>query len=242
MYEQVYITNYELEDTYWWFVARNRIVIELTNKYTTLAPDDYVLDFGCGTGGFASLLAKNYNVICIDSSEIAIEYCKKRGLNLAYQTTIEEFNPEDIKIKAIFALDVIEHIDDDIGTLARLHQVLEPKGYLIVTVPAYKWLWSNHDILHMHKRRYTKKQLKAIISQTGFEIKYISYFNFFLFLPAILKRIFFKEKSIENTQPVDPVPESLNKIFTQIFLFEKNILKFMKFPFGLSIVAIAKKI
>lgn len=242
MYEQVYITNYELEDTYWWFVARNRIIIELTNKYTTLAPYDYVLDFGCGTGGFASLLAKNYNVICIDSSEIAIEYCKTRGLSLAYQTTIEEFNPEDIKIKAIFALDVIEHIDDDIGTLARLHQVLEPNGYLIVTVPAYKWLWSNHDILHMHKRRYTKKQLKAIISQTGFEMKYISYFNFFLFLPAILKRIFFKEKSIENTQPVDPVPESLNKIFTQIFLFEKNILKFMKFPFGLSIVAIAKKI
>ncbi len=158
MFEQVYQTNFELEDKYWWFVARNQIVLTVFERVANLANGETVLDFGCGTGGFASLLSKKYNVIGIDPSPIAIEFCKKRGLQNVFQSTLDDFRHNGTMPKAIFALDVIEHIEDDVTTLKRLASLLENDGYLIVTVPAYQWLWSNHDILHMHFRRYNKKK------------------------------------------------------------------------------------
>ncbi|MCX7909678.1 MAG: class I SAM-dependent methyltransferase [Ignavibacteria bacterium] len=241
MFEEVYRTNFELEDKYWWFVARNQIVLHITNKITNLMEGDCVLDFGCGTGGFAFLLSKKYDVICLDPSPIAIDYCRKRGLNFVYQSTIEDFAPNDYQIKGIFALDVIEHIEDDYQTLIKLHSILDSSGWLILTVPAFMWLWSNHDIIHMHKRRYTKKQLKELLEKCGFDVRFISYFNFFLFIPAVIKRLMKFNGKKDTIQPVDPVPESLNKIFTNIFLLEKKVLTKFKFPFGLSLIAIAKK-
>ncbi|MGB9852181.1 MAG: class I SAM-dependent methyltransferase [Candidatus Kapaibacteriota bacterium] len=241
MFEKVYNTNFELEDKYWWFVARNKIVFELTKRLTNISNGDFVLDFGCGTGGFASLLAKNYNVIGLDPSPIAIEYCKKRGLQNIFQSTLDDFTKPEYPLKAIFALDVIEHIDNDLNTLQKLYNLLAKDGYLIVTVPAYQWLWSNHDILHMHKRRYNKKTLSNALKQANFKVSFISYFNFFLFLPALVTRIFERKQSIENTPPVAPVSDFMNKILKQIFLIEKYFLPFVSFPFGLSLIAIAKK-
>lgn len=242
MFEQVYQTNFELEDKYWWFVARNQIVLTVFERVANLANGETVLDFGCGTGGFASLLSKKYNVIGIDPSPIAIEFCKKRGLQNVFQTTLDDFRHNGTMPKAIFALDVIEHIEDDVTTLKRLASLLENDGYLIVTVPAYQWLWSNHDILHMHFRRYNKKSLINSLRNAGYKIQYVSYFNTLLFFPAVVMRIFERKTSIEETPPVTPVSELLNNILTKIFLLEKKLLPFLRFPFGLSLIAIAKKL
>ena len=241
MFENVYKVNYELEDKYWWFVARNNIVLHLTLKYADINKEDIVLDFGCGTGGFANLISKHFNVIGLDTSPIAIDYCRKRGLNNLFLGSIDDFIANRTPVKAIFALDVIEHIEDDKEVVQKLRALLTDGGFLIVTVPAFSWLWSNHDILHMHWRRYTKKQLKNLLEFAGFKVVFISYFNFFLFLPAVLKRIFGKKKKLEDTPPVEPVSDFLNKVFRKIFEFEKYILPIFRFPFGLSIVVIAKK-
>lgn len=241
MFENVYKVNFELEDKYWWFVARNRIVLKLTFNYTNLYKKCTVLDFGCGTGGFASLLNKHFDVIGIDTSPLAIEFCRKRGLNNLFLGSIDDFPANKFNLKGVFALDVVEHIDDDRTILRKLFSVLQKDGYLIITVPAFPWLWSNHDDLHMHKRRYTRSQLKQLLEETGFRIEYISYFNFFLFLPAVLKRLTIKDKTVEETPPVDPVPNLLNKVFRCVFESEKFLLPYIRFPFGLSIIAIAKK-
>ncbi|MFN3306514.1 MAG: class I SAM-dependent methyltransferase, partial [Candidatus Kapaibacteriota bacterium] len=180
-------------------------------------------------------------VICLDPSPIAVEYCKSRGLELVFQSTIDDFYLLNQNLKAVCALDVIEHIDDDLGTLKKLYNLLEDNGKLLVTVPAYQWLWSNHDVLHMHRRRYTKKHLLRVLNQSGFQVIYISYFNFFLFIPAVIKRFLSKKSNIENQPPVDPVSNFVNKVLTKIFLFEKFFLPRVRFPFGLSIIAIAKK-
>lgn len=242
MFEDVYKANYELEETYWWFVARNSIVYELVQKYCSSEENGYVLDFGCGTGGFAKILSKKFKVICIDPSPIAIEYCRSRGLEFVFQSTVDDLKFQNHNLKAICALDVIEHIEDDIGTLKKLNSYLKTNGKLIVTVPAYQWLWSNHDVLHMHKRRYSKRHLHEVLIQSGFEVIYISYFNFFLFIPAVIKRFLTRKRIIEEQPPVEPVSNFANTVLKKVFLFEKYFLPRVKFPFGLSIIAIARKI
>lgn len=240
MQDIVYHTNFEIESDYWWFVARNKIVKKFAEKFSSLQKGDYVLDVGCGTGGFAELFAKDFNVLCLDTSPIALEYCRKRGLRNLFHTTIEEFPKGKFKIKTIFMLDVIEHIENDINVLKSAYDLLEAGGTLMITVPAYRWLWSRHDEIHMHKRRYTRNQIYELLKLAGFQVKFLSYFNFFLFFPAVIKRVLIKKKE-ENIEPVEPVSNFMNKILLNVFLAEKFFLSFFRFPFGLSILAVAQK-
>ncbi|MCX7880561.1 MAG: class I SAM-dependent methyltransferase [Ignavibacteria bacterium] len=241
MQEEVYRINYEIEDSYWWFVARNKIILELTLLLTDLKSGETVLDVGCGTGGFSAMISKKFNVICLDNSSLALDFCARRGLKNLYLGTLENFNPPEKDVRAVFLLDVIEHIEDDQSVLNKAYNLLCSGGWIVVTVPAYQWLWSRHDEIHMHKRRYTKLQLKKLLEGEKFQIRFISYFNFFLFFPAVVKRLLVKRKNSEIVEPIEPVGEGLNEIFKKIFLFEKKLLPKLKFPFGLSIVGIAKK-
>ncbi len=243
MQEIVYHTNYKLENEYWWFVARNRIVKTLFKKYIKPKDNSYVLDFGIGTGGFASLLNPEYNVIGLDMSKTALEYSEKRGIDNLFHGLLEDFPKDEHNIHAITALDVIEHIEDDKDITAQLFNTLQKDGYLVATVPAYQWMWSKHDEIHMHYRRYNKNNFNEILKNAGFEIVFSSYFNTLLFLPAYLKRMFDRITGAEKkiTEPVEEVAPAINSIFTNIFLTEKDILKEFSLPFGLSIITIAKK-
>ena len=242
MEEIVYHTNFKLEDSYWWFIARNRIVYELILDKTGLKSGDKILDIGCGTGGFTKLLAGKFDVAGLDMSETALNYCRKRGLEKLYSGYIEDFPADEFQPKAAVMLDVIEHIEDDKKVVKQVFDLLPKGGYLISTVPAYQWLWSRHDEVHMHFRRYKKKNFTGMLKSAGFSIDYTSHFNTFLFTPAVLKR--FTEKitgSKADESPVDEVSPGLNRVFTKIFMSERNILKGISLPFGLSIVCIAKK-
>ncbi len=242
MQEIVYHTNYKLEDSYWWFVARNYIIKELTNQYSNLLVGDTVLDVGCGTGGFAKSISDRYIPVCMDTSPLALDYCKKRGLNDIYEGVLSDFPKRDYNIKGVFMLDVIEHIEDDEMVIKEVYDLLQPGGSFIASVPAYQWLWSRHDKMHMHYRRYTKNKFNKMLKSQGFNIKYSSYFNTFLFPPAVLKRFFDKMTGEKGEyKPVDDVSPALNNIFHKIFRSEATFLKFIRFPVGVSIVTIALK-
>lgn len=241
MEEIVYHTNYELEDNYWWFVAKFKIVRTLIEKVCKLEDSANILDVGCGTGGFAAKISDKYEAMCLDTSDIALQYCKKRGLSNLFHMKLGDFPKDEHVIDAITMLDVIEHIDDDYEVIRDARSILREKGWLIVTVPAYMWLWSKHDEVHMHKRRYTKQKLNNIIQKAGFDIHFSSYFNTFLFPAAALKRIIGKiVGENKSEQPVEPVSPMINKIFTKVFSSEASILPSIRFPFGVSIIAIAK--
>jgi len=242
--EIVYHTNYKLEDSYWWFIARNRIVMDILNKFVKIEPHQQILDVGCGTGGFTKILLENYDAIGLDSSPIAIEYCKKRGIEKLFLGTLNEFPASDYNIQAITILDVIEHIESDDAIVEQIYNTLPKNGWLIATVPAYKWLWSEHDVLHKHYRRYKKKYFVSLLKRHNFEIEYSTYFNTFLFPFSAIKRIYDNvfNKNNKNPDPVDPVPGFLDKIFKAIFLSEKFFIPHIKFPFGLSILVVAKKV
>lgn len=243
MQEIVYHTNYKLENSYWWFIARNEIVKTIFKKFVKPEKNKSVLDFGIGTGGFASLLKDEYDLIGLDMNPIALEYSKKRNINNLYDCKLEDFPRDKYSINAITALDVIEHIENDKEIVRQLYEVLEDKGYLITTVPAYQWMWTKHDEIHMHYRRYTKSNFTEILKDEGFEIIYSSYFNTLLFPIIFSKRIFDKiagaEKKIE--EPVEQAPDFINYLLKKIFLTEKDYLKEYSLPFGLSIITVAQK-
>jgi SAM-dependent methyltransferase len=244
MQKVVYHSNYEIEESYFWFLARNEILSKIIKDKTTLKSSDNVADIGCGTGGFAKVLQQdlNFNVTCIDTEELAIEYCKKRGLNDLHLGDLKSFlDVKSKKYKAAFMLDVIEHIPDDQEVVNQVYQLLETDGYFIAAVPAFQWLWSKHDEIHMHYRRYNQNNFKKIFINAGFEVQYVSYFNTFLFLPAVFKRFLDKLLKRESDKPVDEVSSLINNLFLKIFKSEKNLLGKIAFPFGLSILLIAKK-
>lgn len=243
MEEIVYHTNYELENTYWWFLARNEIVLNAIRNIAKINNGEQILDIGCGTGGFAEFLSNENQVICLDTSELAIEYCQKRGLKNLYLCYLNEFPKQDWNIKSAVMLDVIEHIEDDSGVVKQVFDLLPKGGSLVATVPAYQALWSHHDVVHKHFRRYNKKQIKSLFEKTGFEVVYVSYSNFFLFPLAYLKRIYDKlfHKVDNEYIPVERVSKLTNSIFKWIFKSEKNFQPAISFPYGLSVLIVGRK-
>ncbi len=243
MQEIVYHTNFELEDSYWWFVARNKIIKKVISDFVSLDKSDYLLDVGCGTGSFAAEMNKTTNVIALDTSELALEYTRKRGLSITFNCFLKDFPKQDYKPKLITFLDVIEHIENDSQVLNEAYQILSVGDYIIATVPAYQWLWGKHDEIHMHFRRYTVPKFKKLFNDAGFKVVYSSYFNTLLFPLAVIKR--FVDKLIgadkHHTAPIDPVSPTMNKILQSIFSFEKNLIPSIFLPFGLSIILVAKK-
>lgn len=243
MEEIVYQSNYELENNYWWFTARAQIIRAMMQRYCTgLKPGDTVVDVGCGTGGFLASIADLYTAVGLDVSDTAIAYCRRRGIKQLYKTTLEDFSPQGLNIKALLMLDVIEHIDDDGSVVARAYDLLPPGGYLIASVPAYQWLWSTHDDLHMHKRRYTRKRFEDLLTGRGFSIVKSTYFNTFLFPAAVAKRLLEKNKKYESAHDVvDRVSPGMNSLLRTVFAMESPLLTRMNLPFGLSVFAIARK-
>jgi len=243
MEEIVYHTNYQLEDSYWWFVARNRLVKKVFGKICNISKGETILDAGCGTGGFAKVMSENYKVYCLDTSALALGYCKKRGLTNLVNSTLGNFKSDGLNIKAVLMLDVVEHIEDDREVVSQVYNHLAEGGYFVATVPAYQWMWSGHDNLHMHYRRYNRKNFNELLVNCGFSIEYSSYFNTLLFPVAFAVRMIEKIFRLKkNRTGVDVVPGFINETLKNIFGFESVILPGCRFPFGLSILTIARKI
>lgn len=244
MQEIVYHKNYELENTYWWFVVRNQIIKKVIIELIDLSKDDYVLDVGCGTGGFAKELLDYAQLICLDTNDLALEYTRKRGIKNTFNCLLQDFPVVKYNPKIITFLDVIEHIEDDNQVVNSAYQSLNIGSYVVATVPAYQWLWSKHDEIHMHYRRYNLKQLKKLFRENGFHIVYASYFNTILFPIATLKRFIDKLTGSDkkNNEPIDEVSPIMNSILKSLFSIEKKFLPKIFFPFGLSIILVAKKL
>lgn len=136
---------------------------------------------------------------------------------------------------------MLEHLDDDSGGLKAATACLKPGGRAVLTVPAFPSLWSYHDELHHHKRRYTRVSFEELVRSAGLEIDRLSYFNTSLFVPAFLVRMI-KKRSGEAKADVETVPPGfLNALLTQIFAFERVLLRKMSLPFGLSLIAVAHR-
>jgi SAM-dependent methyltransferase len=236
----LYRQYYEIEDRHWWFEARKAIILGLLDSYLPASSQRVVLDAGCGTGGLLRDLQRYGKVVAADFSEEAVKFCKLRGHSI-FQCSVLNTPFRANSFDSIVGLDLIEHLDEDLVALQELYQICKAGGYLCLTVPAFQFLWSSHDELNHHKRRYSKPQLEGQLRSARFQVLKCSYFNSFLFPFILLGRIFGRGGG-EEPGPEWRIPSRLlNTGLCRTFAAELSLLRGHDLPFGASILAIAKK-
>jgi 2-polyprenyl-3-methyl-5-hydroxy-6-metoxy-1,4-benzoquinol methylase len=245
MEQAIYWKMGRLEQEHWWFVSR-RSVIEtvLRTRLKSIGSRSKILDAGCGTGGNLDLLSGlGSDVTGLEMEPGAAEIARSRSGKAVYIGSLPDQVPfVDESFDLIVLLDVLEHIEDDIGALASLTAKLKPGGHLFITVPAFSCLWSNHDESHHHKRRYRLNELTGKMRQCKLDPMYASYFNTWLFPLIALVRILQKSlRFLKKTDDLSMPSPYLNKLLTKIMSSERHILKRGKMPFGVSIMAIGQK-
>ena len=235
------------EERNWWFVSRRRIIRRVLQKHLPPAVEGRrVLDAGCGTGINLRLLREFGDVDGVDNSELAISFCHALGEESVRQADLCDLPFESGSYDLVTALDVLEHIEDDRGALAELVRVCRPGGRLLLTVPSFPSLWSDHDIVNHHVRRYHPRDFRELVSETGLNIQHESGMNFFLLPVAYLwrtyRKIFRQRPSpqgprADNTHQAPPV----NALLRAIFSAESPLIAGPGLPLGLSILCLAEK-
>lgn len=238
-YEKKY---HEVETDNWWFVSRRQYLLDILKN---VSKDSKILDIGCSSGIFLKDLErlgfKLENLFGIDISEKAIANCKTNGIQNAFVMDAQEISLSE-QFDIIVASDCLEHLRDDTAAIKNWTSLLKKGGKLCVFVPAFQSLWSKHDEVNMHFRRYTNKELKDKLIAENLTILKSSYWNFFLFLPLYFFRkidaIFSRNKKKEG-QIIDGA--ITNVILLKLLLFENRLLKYINFPFGVSTFCLTEK-
>ncbi len=235
-----------MEDVHWWFVGRRSILLSILNRYLGAGATDgrQILDVGCGTGTMLTHLARFGDARGVDMDLEAVGYCHDRGLQQVTQSGADSLPFEKDRFDVVTALDVVEHIDDDLGALREMKRVLKPGGLLLLTVPAYRFLWGRQDDINLHKRRYVARELRSRLQAAGFEVERLTYMNAILF-PAIaairlLRRILPEPPKLESDFAF-PAPQPLNVLLSAVFGSERYVLTRFDAPFGVSIMALARR-
>ncbi len=234
---------HELERDHWWFKGRRAYIRQLLKKELRTAK---ILDIGCSSGVLIEELKEDgfdkANLYGIDISEKAIENAKANGLKQCYIMDAQDIQLDE-KFDILIASDCLEHLEKDEAALQNWYQLLKPKGKLYVFVPAYMMLWSQHDVVNMHHRRYTRKELNKKLEAAGFVVQKASYWNFFLFplvlMVRMIQRLFKSDKEAEgDLKAPNPI---LNRIFLSLIQVENFLLGSLNFPFGVSVFAVVEK-
>lgn len=244
MQKHEYKFMYEVEDTHFWYKGMRKITKTLFEKYLPENKSLKILDAGCGTGRNIIFL-KNYGQVSgFDISPEAIKYCKKRKLTNIKLGSVNNISFNDESFDVVTCFDVLYHnqVKNYEKAIGEFYRVLKPGGVLLIRVPAFQFLFSSHDIAVDTKHRFHKTELENIFLSQHFKILKISYINTLLFpfvaTRRLIKKINIKTYAKSDVKNINPI---LN-FFLQFPLYmESHLIKFMNFPFGLSVIAIAKK-
>jgi SAM-dependent methyltransferase len=241
---------YEMEQKHFWHIGRKEIILQVLRRNIPDLSEIRMLEIGCGNGNIMGHLLQNgINVTGGDIFLEGLNYCRRRNSTVSlYHIDIMSL-PFNNTYDVIGAFDVLEHIEDDIRALKEINVALKSGGLLILTVPAYKFLWSYFDRRSRHQRRYSKSELIAKLEQAGFAIRKVSYYMFFLF-PVFVAMRFLKnlfvgeiyEKANDNDSLEMKTIPGINGIFLALLRIEERIIKYTNLPFGSSLLVMAEKI
>lgn len=228
-----------IEDRHWWFEGRRAILASVLETFS-LRREAKLLEAGCGNGANLALLARFGAVSAFEPDPADLERAVRRGIGTVDPGSL----PEDVpfageRFDVVLALDVIEHVDDDVAALAALRERLGAEGRLVVTVPAFPFLWGEHDVRNGHRRRYTRTTLRLALQAAGFRIDRLSHFNTLLFPAIAAVRTLGRPFSLDAVG-IEVPPTPLNGLLRRIFGAERWVIRTLSLPFGVSLLAIAR--
>jgi SAM-dependent methyltransferase len=229
------------ENRYWWHVGRRSIVGRQIARLNKAGRALRILNVGSGTGGTVRVFAQHGSVLNIDRSDEAVRLMRENGYE-AFQMDGSRTPLRESQFDLVAALDVLEHISEDEVALEEWARLLKPGGHILLTVPAYQWLWSGHDVSLGHFRRYAAKHLQKIVRAAGFEVCKCSYAITFSFFPIVAFRFWQKlfRPHVQTSSYVE-LPGVLNALFIGLLRVEAFLLEMCSFPFGSSILVVARK-
>jgi SAM-dependent methyltransferase len=230
---------YELEDSYWWFVARRNLAVEFVAKHS--CDGGTILDVGCGTGAGMRAFLPYGHCIGIDFSYEALEFSRSRGIRNLICADAQALPIQSGCISTLVSLDTLEHVSDDALAMQEMARVLKPGGTVILNIPAYMWLWGPHDVALMHQRRYHRGQIRRLLEKAGLEPVRLSYHIFFLFPFVCLSRLLSRASRGRPAAHMPSVPKVLDAVLLGIQKLEAAFLRKIDLPWGSSIVVVAKK-
>jgi SAM-dependent methyltransferase len=247
MHPDEYRVMFEMEDAFWWYRGLRVLLKNLLARHLRAdTRQPMILDAGCGTGANLKLLESYGDARGVDISEQAIAFCRQRGIpaERVMQASVTELPFRDGFFDMAVSFDVICNIVDDVGAFAEIGRVLKPDGIFVAQLPAYRWLWSRHDVAVGHKWRYTARTVREKLSRAGFALERLTHVNT-VFFPFVATRRVFDRRALENghkiRSEVSPLPRPLNGLLSVLYRGEMQTASHIDLPYGLSIVAVARK-
>jgi len=234
------LQTHQAEDRHWWYRGR-RTVLDGVIADLGLPRGARILDAGCGSGRNMIELAPYGSVTGVELSETSVALARERDAGEVVAGSVLEMPFADDSFDLAVSLDVIEHLEDDLTALRELRRTVAPGGSLLVTVPAYQWLWSGHDEINHHHRRYTRRSLQRVAEQAGWHQTRTTYFNSLLLPVAIVLRVLDRvnTKTTESSLDLWVPPEPLNWLLQRPLAIEAALIRRGgRIPAGLSLLAV----
>jgi SAM-dependent methyltransferase len=240
MDEQYELHTHRLEEDHWWYVGRRRVIHAAVGTLG-LPPGARILDAGCGSGRNMVEFAQYGTVTGLELADASVALARAREVGEVVHGSVYEMPFPADSFDLGVSLDVIEHLDDDRLSLRELRRVVRPGGRALITVPAYPWLWSSHDRVNHHRRRYTRSSLLDAASDAGWEPVRVSYFNSLL-LPAAIVARGVQRLRVSSEDPQTDLrrtPRPLNRALQVPMSMEARVIRRgRRIPFGLSLLAV----
>jgi len=234
-------------DNWWWEVGRRSLVRNLLHRYAGNGRNPRrprILEIGCGAGAMLQDLEQFGSPVGLDIAEAAPQYWRERGLTSVSLADTTALPYRDEQFDIVIAIDVLEHVEDDVTAVNEMYRVCRPGGKLIATVPAFKFLWSRRDIQCHHVRRYTLDEFRAKLLHGGFRITKSTYINMPLFFP-LLMMVKAGQLSSKRAPSIKMdyalVPPPINKLLSNVVEYEARLLRHISLPIGSSIACVGSK-
>ncbi|HEY5815308.1 MAG TPA: class I SAM-dependent methyltransferase [Solirubrobacterales bacterium] len=242
MRESAYREHYEVEDRHWWFRGRWAVVEAMLSR-TDLPTRPRILDAGCGTGGNLERYSRMGDATGVDPSPDAVRFCHERGFGSVREAVLESLPFAGESFDLIAATDVIEHIAAEEQALRELRRVAAPDGVLLLTVPAYMWMWTEEDENLHHKRRYTRSRLRQAVELAGWQPQVVTYFNTILLPPIALARRLQRRSSNGKKADLERTPASLDGPLSLPMRFEARLIRAgATLPAGVSVGIVCRNL
>jgi len=241
--EHTYPILFRVEQSHWWHTGRRKIIASFVEDICRRVTDrrPRILDVGCGTGANLLMLSQYGDAEGVDVSEDALAFCHERGLEKVKLGAAEALPYDDGTFDLVTALDVVEHLDDDLAGLREMRRVLRPGGRVLLFVPTFMFLWGLQDDVSHHRRRYRMPELRRVLEQAGFEVERTTYANITFFMPILAMRKLMRLTGIKAETENNINVSALNGVLGSMLGAESFVLKYINIPFGVSGLCVARK-